>query len=136
MCFGVMYQMEFRFLKSYAVYLMERVQVSANFYLCFTLFYGFAIAVRKNKAAQIELLQYLKITLEMDTRQVSLDFVVPCPAGATVVAEHWKYETVSGTPNRRYTNNPMRYVVAISVLKLRYANKSKNSYFKTPSEYW
>lgn len=110
------------------------VQVSASCYLCFTPFYVFAIEVRKNKAAQIKLLQYLDISLEMDAQQVSLDFGVPCPAGATVVAEHWKHETVSGTPNRRYTNNPTYYIVAVSALKLQYANNSKDRYLMSVEE--
>lgn len=80
------------------------------------------------------MLQYLDISLEMDAQQVSLDFGVPCPAGATVVAEHWKYETVSGTPNRRYTNNPTYYIVAVSALKLQYANNSKDRYLMSVEE--
>lgn len=110
------------------------LQVSADYFLYFTPFYIVALEHKKRSRVVMELVEYTAISLEAVESQISLGYGQECPEGATIIRERWKYETVNGAPNRRYTNNQSYYVVALNGVKLLINGREKITYYKSAEE--
>lgn len=110
------------------------LNVSEDYYLCFNPFYVIGVELCQNKKAKVELFRYSDLTFELDEQRISLEYGKECPKDVQIIAERWKHETLSGAPNRRYTNNPSYYVVSLCSVKLSFSNKTKVAYYSSVDE--
>lgn len=110
------------------------LQLFGKRYLCFTPFYIVALEFKKSSCIEIELVKYAAISMEAVESHIALDYGQGCPDGATIIGERWQYETINGTPDRRYANNRSHYVVALNGLKLVYNGRSKIVYFNSAEQ--